>query len=159
MSAPRTHIICFGNLLQGDDGFSIHVLNRLREVDLPSHTKAFDGGITGLSALSFFEDCERAIVVDALGFDGEVGRIKRLSLVDIDAPEVAFSAHQLDVNHLFHVLPILFEGRTAPEVTIVGAEIGPCNGSFSMDLSPDIERAKEQALDLILREIGFQRLD
>ena len=68
------HIICFGNLWQGDDGFGIHVFRRLKEgCVLPRQVKVFEGGVAGLQALPYFEGCRKAIVVDALRSAGNLG--------------------------------------------------------------------------------------
>ena len=79
------HVIGFGNLWQGDDGFGIHVLRRLGE--LPRHVKVFDGGIAGFGALGYFEACSKAVIVDALRTGGRVGRVRRLC-VDQDRKSV-----------------------------------------------------------------------
>ncbi len=148
------HVICFGNLLQGDDGFGIHVYRRLCEAPVPEGVRLFDAGLAGLGALGHFDGCERAIVVDALAFIACEGRVHRLRFEDIEAPEAAFSAHALDLNHLIHVLPILFEGRSPPETVVIGAEIRPCDGHFSMDLSAPVAAAVESAVTLVRDEIA-----
>ena len=149
-------VLCFGSLLAGDDGFGIHLLGRLRAappVRAGLTIELVDAGLMGLGALSYFEDCEHAIVVDALGALGEVGRVHRLLLSDLAAPAAAFNAHALDLTHLFHVLPILFEGRSPPRITIVGAEIDPPHGPFCMQLSPPLTAALEPARQLIESEL------
>jgi hydrogenase maturation protease len=153
---PRVHIVCFGNLLAGDDGFGLHVHRALAHA-LPAHDNLelalFDGGLMGFAALTYFEECELVIAVDALAFSAEEGRIQRLLLTELSAPREAFSAHALDLVHLFHVLPIVFEGRLAPEVVIIGAEIHPPRGDFSMELSPAVAAAIPRAVSAIVREL------
>ena len=59
------HVICFGNLWEGDDGFGIHVFRRLNErPGLPRQVRLFDAGIAGLGALGYFERCQKAAIVD-----------------------------------------------------------------------------------------------
>jgi hydrogenase maturation protease len=153
----RVHILCFGNLIAGDDGFGIHVCARLR-AQVPTapglDIAVVDAGLLGFSALSHFEHCDVVLVVDALAYGGKAGRVHRLDLRDVAAPREAFSAHALDLNHLFHVLPILFEGRSAPRVVIIGAEITPPDGTYAMTLSPEVSAAIEPALALITGELG-----
>ena len=143
------HIVCLGNLLQGDDGFGIHVCHRLRERRWPADVRVFDGGLAGLGALAFFEGCEEVIVVDALAQRGRVGRVHTLRLDDVAEPREAFSVHQIDVNHLFHMLPIVFEGRAAPRVRVVGVEAEVGDGAFTMDLTPALVPAVDEAVGLI----------
>ena len=152
----RVRILCFGSLLAGDDGFGIHLHARLRAappVRAGLEIEVLDAGLMGMSALSYFEDCEHVIVVDALRAYGEPGRVHRLTLADVAAPASAFNAHALDLPHLFHVLPIVFEDREPPGISIVGAEIEPPSGAFSMQLSPPLQAALEPALELIGREL------
>lgn len=153
----RVRILCFGNLLAGDDGFGVHVERQLQGT-LREWTglsvEVIDAGVLGMSALTLFEDCEHVIVVDALGHAGEPGRVCRLELSELAPPSAAFSAHALDLTHLFHVLPIVFEARTPPTVTIVGAEITPpSGGAFSMQLSPPLAAAIVPTIALIESEL------
>jgi hydrogenase maturation protease len=144
-------------LLAGDDGFGVHVCRKLAERprSLPGlSVEVIDAGLLGMSALTYFEDCERVIVVDALGYAGQAGRVRKVELSEISAPATAFSAHALDLNHLFHVLPIVFEGRASPAVMVVGAEIEPPRGGFSMQLSPPLTAAVDRAIDLIDAELA-----
>jgi hydrogenase maturation protease len=143
-------------LLAGDDGFGVHVHRELshRALGRPGLVvEAVDAGLLGMSALTYFEDCDHVVVVDALGYAGQVGRVRRVALAEISAPASAFSAHALDLNHLFHVLPIVFEGRPAPGVTVVGAEIEPPRGGFCMELSPPLIAAVDQVVSLIDQEL------
>jgi hydrogenase maturation protease len=154
----RVRILCFGNLLAGDDGFGVHVERQLQGTlreRAGLSVEVIDAGLLGMSALTLFEDCEHVIVVDALGHAGEPGRVCRLELSELAPPSAAFSAHALNLTHLFHVLPIVFEARTPPTVTIVGAEIAaPSGGSaFSMQLSSPLTAAIGPAIELIESEL------
>jgi len=119
------HIICFGNVLHGDDGFGIHVLRRLKEdYVLPRQVKVFEGGVAGLQALAYFENCRKAIVVDALRGTGIIGSVHRLMPEDLSDPEMEFSLHNIGVNHLLNVLPAYLGEAALPEVIVIGAEVG-----------------------------------
>ena len=88
------HIICFGNLWQGDDGFGIHVFRRLKDgVVLPKSVRLFEGGVAGLNALAYFEGCRKAIIVNRPKSAGEVGSVHRLGMTDLSDPELEFSLH------------------------------------------------------------------
>ena len=116
------HILCFGNVLHGDDGFGIHVLRRLKEdYVLPRQVRVFEGGVAGLQALAYFENCGKAIVVDALIGAGIIGSVHRLNLEDLSDPEMEFSLHNIGVNHLLNVLPAYLGDAPPPEVIAIGA--------------------------------------
>lgn len=156
----RIHVVCFGSLVQGDDGFGVHVHRRLveqawlSEMGAAEDVHLFDGSTLGLGALSLFDECDRAIVVDALESRGSPGSVHRLRLEDLAPPLETFSAHAMDLSHLFYVLPIVFAGRAMPEVVIVGAEIGRPSGTFSMSLSPPLAVAVDEAVTAIRAEVA-----
>ncbi|HEY6382905.1 MAG TPA: hydrogenase maturation protease, partial [Pseudolabrys sp.] len=65
------HVICFGNLWQGADGFGVRVFQRLSDrSDWPAHIKIFEAGTAGLAALDYFEGCRKVVIVDALKTGG-----------------------------------------------------------------------------------------
>ena len=75
------HIVCFGNVWQGDDGFGMHVFQRLCErQSLPPQVKVFDAGTAGLSALDYFENCRKVVIVDAIQTGGQIGSVQRIRL-------------------------------------------------------------------------------
>ena len=80
--------------------------------------------------------------------------VHRLTLTELAPPVAAFSAHALDLAHVFHALPILFAERSLPEIVIIGAEIKKVTGQFSMDLSPRLAKAVEPAVRLIRQELA-----
>ena len=146
------HVVCFGNLWQGDDGFGIRVFERLcGRRDWPAYVKVFEAGTAGLAALGYFEGCRKAVIVDALKTGGTPGRVHRLALDEIELPDEICSLHQLGVNHLLAAMTSAFAGRDLPEVVVIGAEAGETN-PFTDRLSPALEAALEPTIDLIVRE-------
>jgi hydrogenase maturation protease len=149
------HVLCFGNPWQGDDGFGTHVFRRLRELgDLPGHVEVFDAGIAGLGAIGYFEGCRKAVIVDALKTGGRVGRVRRLRAADLVPPGRELSLHGFGVAHLLTALPIVFEGRSMPEVVIIGAEIGDVR-RFTDELTPPLPAAIDKAARLVWREMNM----
>ena len=110
----------------------------------------FDAGTSGLHALRLFEDCERAIVVDSVGYAHEVGRLHRLRPEDALPPGKPFSTHELGPNHLIRVLPLTLD--VVPDLVMICAEIDSIQ-PFSDQLSAPVRRAVVQAIELIRREI------
>jgi hydrogenase maturation protease len=146
------HVICFGNLWQGDDGFGIRVFERLRgRRDWPAYVEVFEAGTGGLAALGYFEGCRKAVIVDALKTGGAPGRVRRLTLDEIEVADEPYSLHQFGVNHLVAAMTVAFAGRGLPEVVVIGADVGEIN-PFTDRLSPALEAALEPTVDLIIRE-------
>ncbi len=146
------HVICFGNIWQGDDGFGIRVFKHLCEQrDWPAHAKLFDAGTAGLAALGYFDSCRKVVIVDALKSGGPPGLVRRFTMDEISPPDDEYSLHQLGVNHLLAALTAAFSGCVAPEVVVIGAEIGKID-SFTNQLSPALEAALETVVDLVALE-------
>ena len=108
------HIRGFGNLLQGDDGFGFHVLQQLREQRcLPPHVGTVDAGAAGLNALPLFEECTKAVLVDAVKTGASIGHVHRLSLNDCAPSAGQLGMHGSGVESLLAALSTAFAGSTA----------------------------------------------
>jgi hydrogenase maturation protease len=148
----RVHILCFGNVWQGDDGFGLHVLERLRQrCCLPPHVGTFDAGTAGLNALPLFEGCRRAVLVDAVKTGANIGRLHRLSLNSRAPNPGQQGLHGAGVEHLLAALPAAFGGGTVPELVLIGAEVGQI-APFTTVLSPPVAAAVAPAIRLIALE-------
>jgi hydrogenase maturation protease len=146
------HIVCFGNRWQGDDGFGMHVFQRLDAMrSLPPQVRVFDAGTAGLSALSYFDHCSKVVLVDAIHTGGQIGSVHRLHGADLDLPDQEFSLHGLGVNHLLTALPVVFEGRTMPDIVVIAVEIGTIY-PFTDTLTPLVEAAVEKVISLVHTE-------
>jgi len=151
MSAA-THVVCFGNIWQGDDGLGMHVYERLRRRrDLPAGVRLLEGGVAGLAAVPHFAGCAKAVVVDAVRCGAAVGRVVRLARGELAGPAAPASLHGLGVNELLALLPLHYPRRAAPEVVVIGAEIGAVR-PFTSTLSPEVEAAVEEVIGAVRRE-------
>ena len=148
----RVHILCFGNLWQGDDGFGLQVLQQLREQHcLPPHVRTFDAGTAGLNALPLFEGCAKAVLVDAVRTGANIGQVHRLSLNDFAPNVLQQGMHGAGVESLLAALPTALADSTTPELVLIGAEVGQIE-PFTTVLSPPVAAAMRQALELIVLE-------
>lgn len=146
------HVICFGNVWQGDDGFGIRVFKRLCEqTGWSAHARLFEAGTAGLAALDYFEGCRKVVIVDALKCGGAPGLVRRITMNEIGSPDDEYSLHQLGINHLLAAVTAAFAGRVAPEVVVIGAEIGEIE-PFTNRLSPALEAALETVVELVALE-------
>ncbi len=133
----RIHVICFGNELHGDDGFGPAVFQRLQGVSLPGRSRAFRADTSGLSALDCFEDCDLALLVDAVSGYGPPGSLHVLEPSQMGEQVVASWHGQGVAGLLAHVPHAL---RRPPQVRLVGAEVAT-TGAFCLGLSAPVERA------------------
>src|SRR5215813_218347 len=150
--APIVHIVCFGNLWQEDDGFGIHVFQRLSKLDLPENVQVFEAGISGLNALQFFENAHKVVIVDAMDAGLPVGSVHRLCWNELNPPADEFSTHAIGVDHLFQLLPLVIPVEKMPEIVIIAAQI--CSViRFTDSLSTELQTSLEKAIELIDMEL------
>jgi hydrogenase maturation protease len=90
-------VLGLGNILLGDEGVGVRVVERLREqYDFSKEVQVMDGGTLGLDLLPYVQDTSRLLVVDAVQAKEPPGTLVRLASGEIpiflDACKV--SAHQ-----------------------------------------------------------------
>lgn len=61
----KLNILCFGNILHGDDGIGAEIARRLLDCELPENVAVYDVGTQGLNALPLFSQCSHLLIVDA----------------------------------------------------------------------------------------------
>jgi hydrogenase maturation protease len=131
---PQTLVLGLGNILLGDEGVGIRVVERLQQLyNLPDEVQVLDGGTLGLELLPFVEDADRLLVVDALELGAEPGTVARLEGHEVPAfLGVKVSPHQVGLADLMAVTRLrghfperLVLWGVQPEVIAVGVELSP----------------------------------
>lgn len=140
------HIVCFGNELHGDDGFGARVYAELAQLSWPGDVALFNAGIAGLNALRCFDDCSRAILVDALANVGKVGEVYRLGPEDLPDSSRHGAGHGLGIPYLLAALGVIRD--PLPDILIVGAEVAAIT-PFHTGLSASTEQAVAKTVRLI----------
>jgi hydrogenase maturation protease len=154
--APETVLILgVGNELLGDEGLGIHVARALIVQSLPEHVQVIEAGTALLDLLPEMARHDRVILVDAVRAGREPGTIYRVEMVagSIRQKEMPlqFSLHE------WGILETLQAGETMglmpKQLELLGAE--PEKMELTMELSPRLERAAEQIVDLLVSETGI----
>ena len=140
------HIVCFGNELHGDDGFGIRMYAELCQLAWANDVKVFNAGIAGLDALRFLEDCQQAVLVDALANFGHVGDVCLVKPEELAERPQRLSSHGLGLVYLLEALKVIRE--PLPDMWIVGVEIASIT-PFSPGLSDKTAQAMPRAIQLI----------
>ncbi|PPQ27786.1 hydrogenase maturation protease, partial [Rhodoblastus sphagnicola] len=105
----------------------------------------FDAGTAGPAALALFEDCDEAIVVDALAPAGTPGRIAQ-PCVDSIVSESVPAPHGMGLGYVLQALAALPGPK--PRVTIVGAQ-AESHRPFQPGLSPAVAQAAQEVARLL----------
>ena len=100
-------VLGIGNLLMGDEGVGVHAAWQLQAQPLPPGVTVVDGGTGGFHLLSFLQDYETVVLVDAT-MDGELpGTVSLLEpRYASDFPR-SLSAHDIGLRDLIESAALL----------------------------------------------------
>ena len=150
MTAKNTLILGLGNILLGDEGVGVRVVEQLLSRPLPDWIEVIDGGTAGYELINFFEGKERVIIVDAVKTNDTPGSVYKMDLSVVQEDEtVQLSLHQIGLKNVFKMASMM---DLNPEVTLIG--IVPKNyQDYNIGLSDEVEKAIPLAIETVLKEI------
>jgi hydrogenase maturation protease len=141
-----TLVLGLGNILMGDEGFGVHVVRQLKEIDLPSYVRLQEGGVGGFNLLGYLEGVKHLVVVDTMMLPSPPGELKLFK----PGPELAepgkiiLSFHQVGILDLVHMWGLIgYEPETMFLVT------RPQKIEWSTELSPPLQLAALKATGMI----------
>jgi hydrogenase maturation protease len=146
-------VLGLGNILMGDEGVGVRVIERLLErYEFPEGVQVMDGGTLGLDLLPFVEDASRLLVVDAVQARKAPGTLVRMVGSEIpvflDASKV--SPHQEGLQDLLAVATL--KGYLPDEVVLWGAQVGSIG--VSLELSEDVASQVDILAGKVLEELS-----
>lgn len=150
---PRVVIIGVGNLLLGDEGVGIHVVEVLKPLGLPA--QVIDGGTAGLGLIDHIAEAEHLILIDAARMGRRPGDVVLLRPAEVAQAveqveeEASLSAHQ---QGLLAVLKLAFALGYRPQVTIIAIE--PKSVDWGTALSDEVQLAVARVLEMVRREVA-----
>lgn len=145
----QTIVIGIGNNLMTDDGAGIHVIDRLREAELPEHVRLVDGGTLGFTLLEIVEGARRLIVVDAAQLEAAPGTVQVFQDQEMDAYLTGCRRSSVhEVNLLDVIGAARFRGNMPQRYALVG--IQPESVDWGADPTESVARGVEQATAAIL---------
>lgn len=126
-------VLGMGNLLRRDEGLGIRALRRLEDLYvIPPAVRLVDGGTLGLELLSYLEDADRTLVLDAALSDEGPGTLIQISGEDVPAYfGMCISPHEISLPDLLATARL--RGVTPPELVVVG--IHPASIELGWELS------------------------
>ena len=155
LRAPIRILGC-GNLLMGNDGVGVRVIEALSKTELKDREDIDiqDAGVCGLGLLGYLEGAKKVIIVDAIVANsppGTVHRIEGKELIESAEFLPLVSVHDLTITD---VLKIGKEVQPLPEIVIIGIEIETVITEATLEISPDILKGMDEAIRLIREEIS-----
>jgi len=148
----RVLVIGIGNLLRKDDGVGIHVIRKLQEMEMPRGVELLDGGTAGIDLMSYLENVDRLIIVDAFSALGRPGEFRILGEEDLPAG-FFLSGHYGRLQDVIGIAAALWK---KPKTTVIGIIPADCE-SYEIGLSPEVSCAVNAAVRLVTEMIeGLQ---
>jgi hydrogenase maturation protease len=146
-------VLGIGNLLMGDEGIGVHAIEQLQKEQFPSHVHLLDGGTGGFHLLSFFQEYEPIILIDAT-MDGKTPGTVSLTepRFTTDFPRT-LTAHDIGLRDLVESAALVGGLPKMYLVTITIDEIR----SMVTDLSPRVAQSIPKVVEAvkeILSSIG-----
>ena len=145
-------VLGVGNILYGDDGVGIRVVEKLeKEYEFSDNVDIVDGGVLGINLLGVISNAGRLIVVDTVLNHGQPGDLHRLDHDQIPNRILAKnSLHQVD---LIEALTLCNALDHVPQTTIIGIEPKDLY-SLNEHLTPGIEARLEDLVQNVLEEVS-----
>lgn len=155
LHAPVRILGC-GNLLMGNDGVGIKVIEALKKTELGSleNLDIEDAGVCGLDLLNYFDEARKVIIVDAILANSPVGSIHRFDgkeLLKTTDPLNLISVHDLTITDVIRIAEHI---QDLPEIVVIGIEIGTIITEATLELSPEVLKGLEEAVKLIKEEVA-----
>ena len=147
-----TLVVGLGNLLLGDEGVGVRVVEELKGQELPDSVAVVEGGTTGLGLICLMEGYQRVIIVDAAEMGHLPGSVVRFTPAEVQfkIAKAPLSLHQIGLGEVLALAKALEVAPT--KVVIIGIQPGQMEGGLG--LSPEVEGAIPQAIRIILDELN-----
>lgn len=130
-------VLGIGNVLLGDEGVGVHVVQELEKYEMPSHVTVLDGGTGGFHLLNWLQEYQKIIMVDATldgKPEGSIGIVKpRFSN---EFPRT-LSSHDIGLKDLIESASLLGD---LPEIILFTVSVCP-EQSLTMELSAIISES------------------
>lgn len=145
----RTLILGIGNILLGDEGVGVHVIDAIRDREIPAGTTLLDGGTGSFNLLEPMQTADRVILIDATIDDDEPGCIKKIfPRYSTDYPKT-LTAHDIGLKDLIDAFYL--SGRSLPEVVLFAITI-PVFHELTTELSNPIAGVVPTIVEMVIEE-------
>ncbi len=138
-------IMGIGNVLLGDEGIGVHVINSLKKKTFPNYVDIVDGGTGGFHLLSYFHDYPKMIMIDATMDGNPPGTISVLKPKFASDFPTALSAHDIGLRDLIETAII---SNGLPEIVLITISIDRIQ-NMVMTLSPEVKNSIPGIISLI----------
>ena len=148
----KTAVVGVGNLLLGDEGVGVHVVERLKLAGLPPDVIVLEGGTHFFGYEKELDGAEKLIIVDAVLGGAAPGTIYRFRIDELEdeAEDVKLSCH--DAGLIEKLRLSQFAGFSPQQIVVIGVE--PARIEWNTGLSSEIEEKIPEIIDAVMAEIA-----
>jgi hydrogenase maturation protease len=145
----KTLILGVGSPLRTDDGVGIHVIEALREEDLPNSVELRED-LSCRDLFDAFPDFDRIIIIDAIKSNDKPGTIQKYHIND----SVSYEQVQISMSHGIDLLMMIELGRRSfpdkmpKEIIIIAVEAEDVM-TISDKCTPKVQEAIHRVVSLI----------
>jgi hydrogenase maturation protease len=147
-------ILGLGNILYGDEGFGVLLAQHLYAGwNFPENVEVVDGGTQGQTLLTFVEQADRLLVLDAVDFGLPPGELVLRDTVPAYLTAQKIGPHQNSFSEIMGLAAL--RGTEPAHCALLGAQ--PAAMTLGAPLSPQLEKNIGKALEMalnILRQWG-----
>lgn len=148
--APRTLVLGIGNVLMGDEGVGVRVVEHLQRTPLPPGVEVLDGGVGSFLLLEPMQRAGRVILIDATIDGRPAGTVRRLTpRFSSDYPKT-LTAHDIGLKDLLDTAYLT--GGGSLDVVLFAVSIDPLQG-VGMELTPPIAAAVPDIARIVCDEL------
>jgi hydrogenase maturation protease len=141
----RIIVLGVGNLLLGDEGAGVHVVQQLRLTGVPPGVELIDGGTAGFSLLPYFDGADLVVIIDAASDGKPAGTITELRPhFGKDYPPT-LTAHDVGLKNLVDALAL---AETRPDIVLFTISVSEPERA-TIELSAPIDRAIRETAERV----------
>jgi len=143
----RTVVLGLGNILLGDEGVGVHVVEELRRTEGLPGVELVDGGTAGFQLLPYFDGARLVVIVDAAADGQPAGTVSQSRPVFSKDYPPALTPHDVGLKNILDALALT---GTRPEIILLTVSVAEADRA-SLELSPAVGRAVREAADRVRR--------
>lgn len=143
-------ILGIGNVLMGDEGVGVRVVEHLQKAQLPDGVECLDGGTGSFLLLGPMQQAKKVILIDATVDGARAGTVHRLRPRFSTEYPRTLTAHDIGLKDLLDAFYLM--GDPA-DVTLFAVSIDPLH-DLTVDLSTEVHRIVPELAQAILDEAG-----
>jgi hydrogenase maturation protease len=147
-----TVVLGLGNILLGDEGVGVRVVEHLVEqYDFPQTVQVIDGGTLGVALLPYLEDASRLLLVAAVQAHRSLGTLLRL--VGNEIPRFLDEHREPPHESLYNLVTVaLLQGYFPDEAIFWGVQVASVG--VGLALSPSVAAQVGALVDKVLEELA-----